>query len=96
MIIIPVALCAAYLIMVSTCVCNRMTPKTNHLLRLFVVIIGGVGAWALCKAAIFGWGSTTADLLQGVIIVIMAIVLGLMPRLNTECKNKSAESQHIR
>ena len=56
MILIPVVLCAAYLVMVSLCVCERMTPQTNHLVRMLVAGIGGAGFWALCKAIVFGWG----------------------------------------
>lgn len=81
--IIPVVLCAAYLVMVSLCVCERMTPQTNHFIRALVTLIGGAGFWALCKAVIFGWGSTPSELLQGVMIVLMAVVLGSCPRLNT-------------
>ena len=86
--IIPVVLCAAYLVMVSVCVCERMTPQTNHLVRVLVAIIGGAGFWALCKAVVFGWGSTPAELLQGLGIVIMAIVLGASPRFKTGCGDK--------
>lgn len=82
--IIPVVICAAYLIMVSLCVCERMTPDTNHFVRIMVVVIGGSGAWALCKAVVYGWGSTPIELLQGAAIVVTAITLGMAPRLQTE------------
>lgn len=81
--IIPVVLCAAYLVMVSVCVCERMTAETNHFIRALVVLIGGIGAWALYKAIVSGWGSTPEDLLQGAMIVLIAAVLGAYPRLNT-------------
>jgi hypothetical protein len=84
MILIPVVLCAAYLVMVSLCVCERMTPQTNHLVRGLVASIGGAGFWALCKAIIFGWGSTPAELLQGATIVALAIAIGLAPRFKTD------------
>lgn len=90
MILIPVVLCSAYLIMVSLCVCERMTPETNHLTRIVVVLIGGCGAWAFCKAVIFGWGSTPAELLQGVMIVVIAIVIGSIPKFHTGCKQRVA------
>lgn len=84
MILIPVVLCAAYLVMVSLCVCERMTPQTNHLVRMLVAGIGGAGFWALCKAIVFGWGSTPAELLQGVAIVALAVIIGLAPRFKTD------------
>jgi hypothetical protein len=77
-------MCAAYLVMVSLCVCERMTPQTNHFVRMLVASIGGAGFWALCKAIVFGWGSTPAELLQGVGIVALAVVIGLAPRFKTD------------
>lgn len=82
--IIPVVLCAAYLVMVSLCVCERMTSQTNHLIRLLVAVIGGVGFWALCKAVAFGWGGSPEELIQGVAIIGLAIAIGLAPRVKTE------------
>lgn len=81
--IVPVVLCAAYLVMVSLCVCNRMTPMTNHFIRLLVACIGGAGFWALCKAVVFGWGSTPEELIQGCAIVALALIIGVSPRVNT-------------
>lgn len=86
--IIPVVLCAAYLVMVSLCVCERMTAQTNHLIRILVVMIGGAGFWALCKAVVFGWGSTPEELVQGAAIVGLAVVIGLAPRFKTD-RNES-------
>lgn len=83
MILIPVVLCAAYLVMVSLCVCDRMTPQTNHFVRLLVAVIGGAGFWALCKAVIFGWGATPEELVQGFAIVALALIIGVAPRVNT-------------
>ena len=74
-VLIPVVLCAAYLVMVSVCACERMTPQTNHLVRLSVATIGGAGFWALCKAIVFGWGSSPQELLQGVFVVVLAIII---------------------
>jgi len=91
--IIPVVLCAAYLVMVSLCVCERMTPQTNHLVRILVACIGGAGFWALCKAVVFGWGSTPEELAQGLGIVGLAIVLGVAPRFNTGCADNRARSK---
>lgn len=92
--IIPVVLCSAYLVMVSLCVCERMTPQTNHLVRGLVALIGGVGFWALCKAVVFGWGSTPEELAQGAGIVALAIVLGVSPRFNTGCAERRARSRN--
>ncbi len=83
MILIPVVLCAAYLVMVSLCVCDRMTQQTNHFVRLLVAVIGGAGFWALCKAVIFGWGATPEELVQGFAIVVLALIIGIAPRVNT-------------
>lgn len=74
-VLIPVVLCAAYLVMVSICVSERMTPQTNHFVRVAVVLIGGAGFWALCKAVVFGWGSSPEELLQGVVVVALAGVI---------------------
>lgn len=74
-VLIPVVLCAAYLVMVSICVSERMTPQTNHFVRATVVLIGGAGFWALCKAIVFGWGSSPQELLQGVFVVTLAIII---------------------
>lgn len=74
-VLIPVVLCAAYLVMVSICVSERMTPQTNHFVRATVVLIGGAGFWALCKAVGYGWGSSPVELLQGVGIVALALVI---------------------
>lgn len=74
-VLIPVVLCAAYLVMVSICVSERMTPQTNHFVRATVVLIGGAGFWALCKAVVFGWGSSPQELLQGVVVVALAAVI---------------------
>lgn len=74
-VLIPVVLCAAYLVMVSICVSERMTPQTNHFVRGTVVMIGGAGFWALCKAVGYGWGSSPVELLQGVGIVLLALVI---------------------
>lgn len=87
--IIPVVLCAAYLVMVSVCVCERMTPQTNHLVRVLVAIIGGAGFWALCKAVVFGWGSTPVELLQGCAIVALSLIIGFSPRVNTGSEERS-------
>lgn len=88
MILIPVVLCAAYLVMVSLCVCDRMTPQTNHFVRLLVAGVGGAGFWALCKAVVFGWGSTPEELVQGCAIVALALVIGVAPRVNTGSENR--------
>lgn len=82
--IVPVVLCAAYLIMVSLCVCNRMTHQTNHILRFIVACIGGAGFWAMCKAVVFGWGSTPEELIQGCAVVGLAVVIGIAPKFKTE------------
>ena len=86
--LIPVVLCAAYLVMVSLCVCERMTPQTNHFIRLIVVGIGGAGFWALCKAAVFGWGGSPEEMVQGCAIVALALVTGASPRFRTECEGR--------
>lgn len=91
--IVPVVLCAAYLVMVSLCVCERMKAQTNHLVRLLVVSIGGVGFWALCKAVVFGWGGTPEELVQGCAIVALALVLGVAPRVNTGSEAKSKKQK---
>lgn len=83
--IVPVVLCSAYLVMVAVCVCERMTAQTNHLIRLLVGAIGGSGFWALCKAVETGWGTTREDFVQGCAIVVLALVIGLAPRIRTEC-----------
>ena len=74
-VLIPVVLCAAYLVMVSICVSERMTAQTNHFVRVAVVLIGGAGFWALCKAVVFGWGSSPEELLQGVVVVVLAMII---------------------
>jgi hypothetical protein len=91
--IIPVVLCAAYLVMVALCVCERMTAQTNHLIRVLVVLIGGAGFWALCKAVVFGWGSTPEEFVQGIAIVALAIVLWVAPRFNTGNADIQAQSR---
>lgn len=91
--IIPVVLCAAYLVMVSVCVCERMTAQTNHFIRILVVMIGGAGFWALCKAVAFGWGSTLEELVQGAAIVGLAIVIGVAPRFKTDHDDNRAMNQ---
>lgn len=94
--IVPVVLCAAYLIMVAFCVCNRMTAHTNHFIRFLVAVIGGAGLWALCKAVIFGWGATPEELLQGCAIVALALVVGFAPRVNTGSEERSQKTSQIR
>lgn len=95
--LIPVVLCGAYLVMVAVCVCERMTPQTNHFTRALVVAIGGVGFWALCKAIVFGWGSTPGEFAQGVAIVAIAAAIGSSPRINTGYeKSRSSHSGKIR
>lgn len=84
--IVPVVLCAAYLVMVSLCICERMTRQTSHFIRVLVAIVGGAGFWALCKAVIFGWGSTAEELIQGVAIVALALTIGIAPRVRTDAK----------
>jgi uncharacterized membrane protein YhiD involved in acid resistance len=91
--IIPVILCAAYLVMVSLCVCERMTANTNHVVRVTVVGIGGVGFWALCKGVVFGWGSTPEELMQGAAIVALAVAIGLSPRFKTECADERTSNR---
>jgi hypothetical protein len=86
--LIPVVLCAAYLVMVSLCVCERMTPQTNHFIRLIVAGIGGAGFWALCKAAVFGWGGSPEEMVQGCAIVALALVTGVAPKFRTECDSQ--------
>lgn len=81
--IVPVVLCAAYLVMVAVCVCERMTAQTNHLVRLLVAAVGGAGFWALCKGVVFGWGSSPEELIQGMAIVSLALVVGFAPRIRT-------------
>lgn len=93
--IVPVVLCSAYLVMVSLCVCERMTPQTNHLVRALVGVIGGAGFWALCKAVVFGWGSTPTELVQGAGIVIAAIIVGAAPRIHTGCSEKRTQSNNV-
>lgn len=82
--IVPVVICAAYLVMVSFCVCNRMTSQTSHIVRAAALVIGFAGSWALCKAVIAGWGSTAMDLAQGSAIVVLAVAIGLAPKFRTE------------
>jgi hypothetical protein len=95
MILIPVVLCAAYLVMVSLCVCDRMTPQTNHFVRLLVAGIGGAGFWALCKAVVFGWGSTPEELIQGCGIVALALVIGVAPRIRTCGEERSVGRRRV-
>jgi uncharacterized membrane protein YhiD involved in acid resistance len=82
--IVPVVICAAYLVMVSFCVCNRMNAKTSHVVRVAAWVVGGAGSWALCKAVIAGWGSGAVELAQGSAIVVLAVVIGLAPKFRTE------------
>ncbi len=93
--IVPVVLCAAYLVMVSLCVCERMTAQTNHFIRLLVAGIGGAGFWALCKAVVFGWGSTPEELVQGCAIVALALVIGVAPRVNTGSEERSEGERRV-
>lgn len=93
--IVPVVLCAAYLVMVAFCVCNRMTAQTNHFVRFLVAVIGGAGLWALCKAVGYGWGSTPEELIQGFAIVALALVVGLAPRVNTGSEERSATGRRV-
>lgn len=86
--IVPVVLCAAYLVMVSLCVSDRMTAQTSHLVRFLVSAIGGAGFWALCKAVVFGWGSSLEELIQGCAIVALALVIGMAPRFKTESEKR--------
>lgn len=92
-VLIPVVLCAAYLVMVSICVSERMTPQTNHFIRATVVLIGGAGFWALCKAVVFGWGGTPQELLQGCAIVALALIIGVAPRVNTGSEERTCRSR---
>lgn len=93
--IVPVVLCAAYLVMVAVCVCERMTAQTNHFIRLLVAAIGGAGFWALCKGVVFGWGSSPEELIQGFAIVALALVTGLAPRIKTECDSARSLNDRI-
>lgn len=86
--IVPVVLCAAYLVMVAVCVCERMTAQTNHLVRMLVAAVGGAGFWALCKGVVFGWGSSPEELIQGMAIVSLALVVGFAPRIRTDSDDR--------
>lgn len=91
MIAIPVTLAAAYLIMVSFCVCERMTKFTNHNIRVLVLGIGGVGFWALCKTPELIKASTVWDMAFSVFVIASAIVVGMSPRIDTTCH----DNEHV-
>lgn len=61
-----------------------MTAKTSHVVRVAAWVVGGIGAWALCKAVMAGWGSGAVELVKGLVIVLLAVAVGLAPKFRTE------------
>ena len=86
--LIPVIVGACYLVMISLCICDRMTPKTSHFTRATVCLVGGFGAWALFKTAMTGWNNSPSEILQGAMVVAVAVIMASMPRIKVEREQK--------
>ncbi len=76
-------LASSYLILVSFCVCHRMTPQTSHAVRAVVMAIGGTGMWAIGKSCEMAGQMTAEDLQFSVGIILCAVVVGMVPRFPT-------------
>lgn len=81
--ILFVALAAAYLVMVTVCVSGRMTRQTKHLIRWPVTLLGGLACWALLRTVTGDWSSSTIDVSHAVTVVVGAAALAVMPRIPT-------------
>lgn len=90
--LVPVIICACYLVMISICICDRMTPKTSHFTRITVVLVGGLGAWALFKSVMTGWNDSPSEILQAVMVMLVAAIMASMPRIKVCQDGKVAGS----
>lgn len=90
--LVPVIVCACYLVVTSLCICDRMTPKTSHFTRATVVLVGGLGAWALFKSVMTGWNNSATEILQAIMVMIVAVIMASMPRIKVCQGGKVAAS----
>jgi len=76
-----VLVASIYLLMVSVCIVARMTPKTSHVVRFTIVVLGGVSFMATLKTLTGQWQFCAVDLSHIVAIFMCAvtIVTGLQP-----------------
>jgi hypothetical protein len=78
-----IILASGYCLIVSVCVAGRMSKETAHAVRLPIVAIGGLSAWAIIRTAAGGWGFDPVALGHAVIISIAALALAFSPRIPT-------------
>lgn len=89
--LVPVIICACYLVMISLCICDRMTPKTSHFTRITVALVGGIGAWALFKTVMTGWNDSVVEVIQAVMVILVAAIMASMPRIKVCQHEKVAD-----
>lgn len=78
-----VLVASIYLLMVSVCVVARMTPKTSHVIRFTIVVLGGVSFMAALKTLTGQWQFCAVDLSHIAAVFMCAIAMLFNPRVPT-------------
>lgn len=76
-----VLIASIYLLMVSVCIVARMSPKTSHIIRFTIVVLGGVSFMAALKTLTGQWQFCAVDLSHIVAIFMCAITMLFNPRI---------------
>ncbi len=78
-----VLVASIYLLTVSVCVVARMTPKTSHVIRFTIVVLGGVSFMATLKTLTGQWQFCAVDLSHIAAIFMCAVAMLFNPRIPT-------------
>jgi len=78
-----VLVASIYLLMVSVRVVARMTPKTSHITRFTIVVLGGVSFMATLKTLTGQWQFCAVDLSHIAAIFMCAVAMLFNPRIPT-------------
>ena len=91
---IGVVLASSYLVLVSFCVCHRMSADTSHTIRALVLSLGGTGIWSLSRAFEMAGRMTLQDVMFCIAVIGCALFVAFMPRFPTGEKH-AVESAEI-
>lgn len=81
--IIPVLISAFYCLMVCVCVAGRMSRHTRLIIRMPVVILGAVAAWAILRTLEGDWHISWQTVSHAIVVIAGAVILAMRPRIRT-------------
>lgn len=57
-----------------------------------MALVGGIGAWALFKSVMTGWNDSALEVIQAVMVIVVAVIMASSPRINVCQDGKVAAS----